>query len=387
MENFVYHNPVKIIFGIDVIDQLGDELTLLGNRILFVYGQKAIKDIGLYDLIIKNLEDAAISYAEFGDVQPNPLLSHVCKGIEVAREFNCDAVLAVGGGSVIDTAKAIAVGVKVKHDVWKFFNGRKSIPATLPLLSLPTIAGSGSEVNHAMALTNDVQALKFGFAHRYLYPQVCIADPTLSFSVPDKLVGSGAVDAFCHCFEPYLTTQAGGVGFQKRFLENSAKTIVESACGCIKNPSSYEHRAAMLWGSMMAMSSIGSAGLGKIYFSLHALEHGLSVTSDIPHGAGLSALLPGWLNYHKGVFVERIGTWGEHVFSVKGSNATEKVESTIAEIGQFLKSMGCPLSLSETGLDSEDLGKIAANVGEQARVWRLPGFDKQTVAEILEYCS
>ncbi len=386
MENFVYHSPVKIIFGRNVLDRLGDELSQLGSRVLFVYGRKAIKAIGLYDRIKNSLNDSGIDFIEFGEIRPNPLLSDVHRGIDAAAQAGCHSVLAVGGGSVIDTAKAVAAGVGVNHDVWKFFNGRKSVSKMLPLLTVPTIAGSGSEVNHGMVLTNDDLQLKFGFAHRKLYPETCLADPAITFSVPEGLTACGCVDVLCHCLEPYLTTEATGISLQRGFLENIAKTVMESSSGCIKDPESYDHRAAMLWSSMLATSSLASAGLGKLYFSLHALEHGISALHDVSHGIGLSALLPGWLTYHRNIYAERIAAFGEQLFNLQGSSTEKKVEATIAELKQFLLSIGCPTSLSAIKLSAADLGRIAAHTLEQSRIWRLPGLDEKKVADILFCC-
>ncbi len=384
MESFVYHHPVKIIFGLRALDQLGRELSFLGSRVLFVYGQRSIKQTGLHDRIIKILHQAGIAYTEFGGVQPNPLLSSVHRGIMAVRDTHCDAILAVGGGSVVDAAKAIGAGSLVEHDVWRFFTGKKSVSKTLPLLSVPTVAGSGSEINHGMVLTNDEQTLKFGFAHRCLYPRVCIADPSLTCSVSAEQTAYGCVDALCHSLEPYLTTHAPAIDFQRRFLENCAKTIIEATRSCLTEPSSHSHRAALLWSSMMALSPLSTAGLGRIHHSLHVLEHGVSALHNIPHGAGLAALLSGWLTSHLEEFCTPLSRWGEEVFGVTGATDTAKSQATVEALHHLLLSLGCPTRLSELGLAEGDLGPICAHAAAQLRVRGIPGLDERRSLAILK---
>ena len=383
MENFVFQHPVKIIFGCDVLDQLGHELSILGNHVLFVYGQASIKKTGLYARITEILENSGIVYTEFGGIHPNPLLSTVQNGVTVARESGCDSILAVGGGSVIDSGKAIGAGALVNHDVWKFFTGKKSVSSALPLMSVPTVAGFGSEINHGMVLTHDDLKLKFGFAHRYLYPHVCIADPSLTYDVAASQTAYGCVDALCHCLEPYLTTQAVGIEFQKRFMENSARTVIEATRGCLDTPRSPTHRASMLWSSMMAMSPLSTAGIGRIHHSLHVLEHGLSAIHNIPHGAGLAALLTGWLNYHLEQWTRSISAWGEEVLGVAGDTILRNAEATIQTLNRFMISLGCPVSLADLDLTERDLGPIAAHALQQLRVRRIPGLDERTSLAIL----
>jgi alcohol dehydrogenase YqhD (iron-dependent ADH family) len=385
MENFVYHHPVKIIFGRQVLDRLVEELSALGRRVLFVYGRDSLLRNGLHSRITGLVNGSGIELIEYGGVRPNPLLSTARQGIQVARQARCEAVLAVGGGSVIDTAKAISAGALVEHDVWKLFTGKKSVQRALPLLTLPTAAGSGSEANHGMVLTHDEKRYKFGFAHRRLYPKVCLADPSLTVTVAADQTSYGCVDALCHCLEPYLTTRAVGINFQRRLLEGCAKTLIEAARGCLEEPGSHSHRSTLLWASMMALSPLSTAGLGRVHHSLHVLEHGVSALHDIAHGAGLAALLPGWLGCQLEEFKASMSRWGEAVFGVNGQSFTEKSEATVQAVGSFLNSLGCPLNLGDLGLTQKDLGPIAAHAAAQLRVRRIPGLDEERALEILKH--
>jgi alcohol dehydrogenase YqhD (iron-dependent ADH family) len=183
MQNFVFHNPTKIIFGKDTISSIGSESAVFGKNALLVYGQKSIKRNGIYDQVVKSLQKAGMQIYEHSGVQSNPVLSHVQQGIDIAKKNQADVIVAVGGGSVIDSAKAIAAGAKVEHNVWKFFIGKKSIKEALPLTCVLTLAASGSEMNSGMVVTNEETQQKFGFANKHLFPKASILDPTATFSV------------------------------------------------------------------------------------------------------------------------------------------------------------------------------------------------------------
>lgn len=386
MQDFVFNHPVKILFGRNCLQRLGKELSNIGCRPLFVYGGTSIRESGLYDLIKAQLTEAGVACTEFGGVEPNPRISIARQGISTARAAACDSILAVGGGSVIDTAKAIGAGTSVNHDIWKFFTGKKTVRSSLPLVTVPTIAGSGSEINHGMVLTHDDLGYKFGFAHRLLYPQVCLADPSLSSTVSAEQTAFGAVDTLSHCIEPYMSSEGDGIGFQFTHLENICRSMLATAPLCMDHPDSYSGRAAMLWLSMTAMSPAATAGLGRVYHSLHALEHGLSARYGIAHGAGLAALLPGWLGCHQQRWEERIGRWGAQVFSMKKGSAIGQAAAVIAELTRYLDSLGCPVSLSQLGIPREELPLIAQHAEAQTGVRAIPGLDRDRALAILESC-
>jgi len=386
VDRFVYHHPVKIIFGADSVDSAGPEIAALGKRVLLVSGRSSLKTSGAWRRIMDSFSEQSAEITEFPGIQPNPLLSAVHDGIQVARSRQCEVVVGAGGGSVIDTAKAIAAGVAAGHDVWKFFTGKKSVVARLPLVTIPTIAGSGSEINHGIVLTNDRLGRKFGFGHRYLIPDVCIADPRLTCSVPTSLTAAGAVDTLCHCLEPYLSTPQSSVPLQKGVLETIGRTIIETVACCIENPHSVDHRSTMLWCSMAAMSGFGTAGLGKVAFTLHALEHAVSAVTGIAHGIGLAALLPGWLENHCHAFAGRVAEWGVRVFGVERAEPLQTAEQTISACRAFLRSIGCPTCLADVGVSARDLEVMADHAADQARIWRLREFTGESIRSALVRC-
>ncbi|HSH12609.1 MAG TPA: iron-containing alcohol dehydrogenase, partial [Desulfurivibrionaceae bacterium] len=206
MQNFVLHQTTKIIFGRETIAKIGPETAAFGHKVLLVYGCGSIKRNGIYLQVVESLAAAGLTVVEHGGVKSNPVLSHVRAGVELAKREQVEAVVAVGGGSVIDSAKAIAAGALVEHDVWQFFKGKKSIGAKLPLTCVLTLAAAGSEMNGGMVLTNEEKQQKFGIGNQVLKPEVSILDPAATFTVPATYTAYGAVDAVAHLLEFYFTT-------------------------------------------------------------------------------------------------------------------------------------------------------------------------------------
>lgn len=288
----------------------------------------------------------------------------------------------------MDTAKAIAAGVPAPHDIWKFFTGKKTVKQTLPVLCVPTLAGSGSDMNSGMVLTNDDKNLKFGFAHRMLYPRVSIADPSTTFSVPSEQTAFGAVDTITHCLEAYFsTTVFAETPFQNRFMENICRTTIETCTHILKTPEVYSHRATMLWLGSMALCGISTAGLGKIGFPLHLVEHGISALLDIPHGAGLSAVIPGWMRYHQSTFETKFAEFGKHVFDITGGNIQENATQTVDSLQEFLLSINCPTCLKDLDISPKHFPWIAQHCALQAKIWRMPEYNIEKITAILNICN
>ncbi|MCK5196627.1 MAG: iron-containing alcohol dehydrogenase, partial [Desulfobulbaceae bacterium] len=228
MRNFVLHNPTTVIFGTETVEQIGKETVQFGKKALLVYGKESIRKYGLYDKIKESLTDQGVEVIDHGGVQSNPGLSHVREGIAVAKKNNIDVIVAVGGGSVIDSAKAISAGAVVEHDVWQFFKGKKSIKSTLPLTCVLTLAAAGSEMNGGMVITNEETQEKFGTGNKHLNPAVSILDPTTTYTVPPDYTAYGAVDAIAHILEFYFTTADPSTPVQDRFMEGLVINIMES---------------------------------------------------------------------------------------------------------------------------------------------------------------
>lgn len=387
MQNFVFHNPTKILFGRGKIASIGEETRAWGKRALLAYGQQSIKTNGLHDQVTNALHQAGVQVVDFGGIRSNPLLSHVRQGIQLAKAQQIEVIVAVGGGSVIDSAKAIAAGAVAEHEVWKFFTGKKGVKQSLPVVCVATLAASGSEMNSGMVITNDQTREKFGFGHRLLYPKTSILDPEVTFSVPPALTAYGAVDALSHVLEFYLTAQDTETPVQARLMEGLIENAMTSCERCLNDPCDYNARADLMWTAALALSGLTAAGLGRVAMPIHLIAHALGALYNLPHGLALAALIPGWLRYHASLHQSRLCQLGLRSFSGRhAADTLSSAESTIDWLCEWLQRIHAPTSLSEIGLNARAIPLIAANSQGQARLWRLRDLPPEKIAVILELC-
>jgi alcohol dehydrogenase YqhD (iron-dependent ADH family) len=386
MDNFVLHNPTKILFGRNTIPLIGKETAAFGNNALLVYGRNSIKDNGIYQRVVSSLIEAGVQIHEHSGVQSNPLLNHVHDGIAKCRKHNCDVICAVGGGSVIDEAKAISAGVLVDHDVWKFLTGKKSIKQALPLTTVLTIAASGSESNSGMVITHDFKKQKFGFANRHLFPKTSILDPETTFSVPPDYTAFGAIDTLSHILEFYLTTQVEDSSVQDTLMEGLMKNVVMNTDRCLLDPTDYDARANLMWSASLALNGLISAGLGKVMFPMHLIEHSLSALYDVPHGAGLAITITGWMRYCTRTAPFRISKLGKNVFGIEANSVTESAHATTDYLFEWFKRIAAPTCLEDIGAGMESIPYIAANALPQAKVWRMREISEKVIKDILHCC-
>jgi len=386
MQNFIFENPTKIIFGQGQISRAGKEVARFGRTVLLVYGLESIKKNGVYDQVTASLREAGLNIVEFPGVKSNPMLSHTLKGIALARERQVEVVLAVGGGSVIDTAKTIAAGVKADHDVWDFFTYKKPIQSALPVLTVLTLAASASEMNAAAVMTREEGLQKFSIRSPHIQPRVSILDPTALFTLLPAYTAYSAVDAITHMLEPYFNNTEPDSRFQDRLVEGLIRTIMESTEIILKEPANYSARADMMWATTWAFNGLTSAGMGLISLPVHMIEHSLSAIYDIAHGAGLSIVLPGWMQYTLDRNARKLSRLAREIFLI--SEKDERL-AAIAGIGQFkawFAAIGSPTSLKEAGIPNEDIDKIAENAAVLAQVWQLKDYTREVITEILRQC-
>lgn len=386
MQNFVFHNPTKVLFGKNTVPSIGNETIAFGNRVLLVYGTGSIKNTGLYDQVKQSLQDAGAIITEHAGVQSNPILSHVRQGIKLAKENNCEVVCAVGGGSVIDEAKAICAGTPVQHDVWKFFTGKKSIKNPLPLTTVLTLAASGSEMNSGMVITNDITSQKFGFANKHLFPKTSILDPTCTFSVPADYTAYGAIDAVAHVLEFYFTTTDPYTPVQDRLMEGLVINAIESCNRVLADPLNYSARADLMWTATLALNGLTGAGLGKIGFPMHMIEHSLSAFYNVPHGAGLSAVIPSWMRTQMKLHPKRFAQFAERVFNTCEGSVEEMANQGIDSLTAWFEKVKAPTNLTSLEIPETDIPRIAENAMALAKVWRMRDYSEERITEILLEC-
>ena len=386
MDNFVLHNPTKILFGRNTLPSIGRETVFFGKSVLLVYGRDSIKENGVFQRVVSSLTEAGADIHEHPGVQSNPLLSHVNVGIAKCKHHKCEVICGVGGGSVIDEAKAISTGALVNHDVWKFLTGKKSIKDALPVTTVLTLAASGSESNSGMVITNDFKKQKFGFANRHLFPKISILDPETTFTVPPDYTVFGAIDALSHILEFYLTTQVEDSSVQDTMMEGLVKNIMMSADRCLMNPVDYDARANLMWAASLALNGLISAGLGKVLFPMHLIEHSLSALYGIPHGAGLAITIPGWMKYCSRTAPFRISQLGRNAFGIRADSDTESANATIEYLLQWFRGVAAPTCLEDIDVGRESIPQIAANALPQAKVWRMRETSEKVINDILHCC-
>lgn len=389
MQNFVFNNSTKILFGKNTLQSIGQETRLFGVKAMLVYGCRSLRASGAYASILQSLNQAGVAVIDFANIPSNPPLSKAREGINLAKKEKVEVLVGAGGGSVIDMAKAIAAGAVVEHDVWKFFTGKKSVKGTLPVTTVLTLPASGSEMNSGMVLTHDERQEKFGFGHRLLFPKTSILDPELSFTVPPDYTAYGAVDAACHLLEFYLTTRDEDTPVQRRLIEGLLTTIMDSCTRCLKDPKDYGGRANLMWAATLALNGLTAAGLGRVGFPMHLLEHSLSGRYNTPHGAGLAALLPGWMEYYKKEAPQRLAALGSHVFPAEAlhqATPEQLADHFIASLTRWLLHIKVPTSLTELNIPSSDIPRIANHCVGLAKVWRLREYTQPLLEQILR-CS
>lgn len=354
MENFTYFNPTKLHFGKGVLADVGKTVTTYGKRVLLVYGRGSVKRSGLYDSIMANLKNSGVEVIEYGGIKPNPGVEDVDKAAGLGRNNNVDVVLAVGGGSVIDSAKIISITIPVNHTAWDFY-AKKAVPAkAVPLIAVLTLAATGTEMNPFAVLQNEKAGRKDGFTSDLIFPAHSFLDPEVTFTVPPVQTAYGIADLIAHCFETYFSK--GDCSLSDRFIFSIIADAMEWAPALLKNLTGYEERAAIMYDATLALNLLTANGKGAGDWGVHAMGHLLSLKYDVPHGASLSILFPAWLKIHRDRCPGRIQKLGAAL-----ANTTD-IDETIRFIENFFRSVGAPVRLSEVGIGVDKHEEIISNM-------------------------
>jgi alcohol dehydrogenase YqhD (iron-dependent ADH family) len=359
MENFIYHNPTKLIFGKGQLEQLKTEVPAYGNKVLLVYGGGSIKRTGLYDQVIEQLKEINLTFFELSGVEPNPRISTVRKGVEICKSEGIEFILAVGGGSVIDCTKAIAAGAKYEGDTWDIVIKKTMVKDALPFGTVLTLAATGSEMNPSSVITNWETNEKYGWGSPFVYPRFSILDPVNTFTVPRNQTVYGIVDMMSHTFENYFH-KAEHTELQDRMCESLLITVMETAPKLLENLEDYEHRATMLYCGTMALNGMLSMGY-RGDWATHNLEHAVSAVYDIPHGGGLAILFPNWMKHTLSTNPERYQQLAVRVFRVdpEGKSTEEAGLEGIEKLREFWTSIDAPSRLADYDIDDSKLEVMA----------------------------
>lgn len=379
---FVYQSPTKILFGREMQKQVGAECKKIADNVLLHYGGGSIKRSGLYDEVLRSLREAGANVFELGGVQPNPRVSLVREGIRLCREQDIGLLLAVGGGSAIDSAKAIAIGAKYGGDVWDLFTKRAPIADALPVATVLTIPAAGSETSPNSVITNEETCEKLGAGSPLMRPVFSVLNPALCFTLPAYQMACGVSDMLAHAMERYFTNTPS-VDYSDRLLEATMRSIIHTAPRLLDNPSDYDAWSNIMWAGTVVHNGILGMGREEDWGS-HGIEHQLSAVYDIAHGAGLAVVFPAWIKAVYRHAPARFVQYAQRVWDV--DLAQENPERIILEgvrrLEAFYTSLGLPVRLGQLQIDDRDFAQMAERVTRYGPAGHFKALSAQDVEDI-----
>lgn len=385
MENFKYYNPTKVLFGNDVLDHLCPEITAYGSKALLVIGKTSVKTSGLYARVVSLMNICGISHYTYEGIKANPLYQDADEAVALAKEKQVDMIIAIGGGSVIDTAKAIAMGFYVNHSVWDFYLQKAAKPTqALPLFTILTLAATGTEMNSGTVLQNNETGKKLGYSAPCLFPKVSFLDPSLTLTVPPNQTAYGVSDLISHALEQFFGK--GESPLSDLYTAAVIKLAVQYGIQAIENPSNYEAREQIMWLATNALNGTLKAGKNAGDWGVHDYEHTLSVLFDIAHGAGLSILYPAWLKHHQPGINSKLAFLAKNVFDVDDSDQTTAANLFIQKLAQFYTQIGTPTKLSEVDILPTEKNKILDNLKSNkvnGSVYKLNEVDYEAILDLM----
>jgi alcohol dehydrogenase YqhD (iron-dependent ADH family) len=378
MDSFTFFNPTKIDFGAGKEQLIGQHLAEHGiKKVLLCYGSDRIKRDGLFAVVSKSLAAHDIQFIECGGIVSNPVLSKVRDAISLARHHQVQAILSVGGGSVLDSAKAIAAGVLHEGDVWDLFIGKANIEGALPVFDILTLAATGSEMNGGAVITNEATKEKFAILSGHTFPKVSIINPALMNTVSRDYLVYSAADIIAHAIEGYFTATVQP-HFHSRLVEAIINTVIETTETLLVDPNDDNARAEFAWASTQALNGLIYSGTGGYSYPNHMIEHALSALFNVPHGAGLSVVMPAWMKWYHHRNPAQFERLASHVFGVASA------EQGIAALEKWFDKIGAPTRLSQLGITDADLPATIENVLGNAHYFGLADtYTRDVVSAIL----
>lgn len=389
MNSFVYDIPVKVYFGENQLQHLGEELSKFGKRVLLTYGGGSIKKTGLYDTVMSEIEKNGLEVFELSGIEPNPRIESVRKGVRICKDEKIDVLLAVGGGSTLDATKFMAAGACVEHDPWDFLSEKWApIEKALPVITVLTLAATGSEMDAGGVISNPETQDKIGRLAPPMLPKVSFLDPTLTYTVSPYQTACGAADMMSHIMEVYFNMEQD-LYMLDCFMEGMMRTIIKYAPIAMREPENYEARANLMWTSSWAINGFVNGGKQQAW-SCHPMEHELSAIYDITHGLGLAILTPRWMEYCLDEStVSKYVQFGINVFGIYGQQEPMVIaRQSIEKLSEFLfGTLGLKRTFTEVGIRAEDFPVMARKACGNGV---LPGFKplaQEDVERIFEMCQ
>ena len=379
MKAFTYYNPTRIEFGKGKEKNIGQYIAEYGiTKVLIVYGSERIRKSGLFDTVADSLTDNKISYEALGGVQSNPVLSKVYEGVALAKSSGAEAVLAVGGGSVLDSSKAIAAGATYDGDVWDFFTYKAVPNKALKIFDIITLAATGSEMNNFAVVTKEETKEKFNLAGAATFPTVSVINPELQATVTNEYLVYSAADIFAHSLDMYLSATYLPQ-YMAGYVENILKTVIRTTEILLADPDNYEARAEFAWAATQALNFTTFCGIENNRYDTHFIEHTLSAEYNIAHGAGLSIIMPAWMKWQKNNLPERFVQFAKNMFNVEGADAG------IEALKQWYLKIGTPVTLKEGNIPEEDIPMLVEKLSVVAKMWGAEAlYTKEMITTVLK---
>lgn len=343
MENFILYNPTKIHFGRNVIENLNKSINRYGQKVLLIYGRGSIKKNGIYDQVILQLKKSGAEVTEYAGIRPNPIIEDVDAAATLGREKQVDMILAVGGGSVIDSAKIISITIPVRHSGWEFIKGRKKPQKAIPLIAVLTLAATGTEMNRFAVIQNNETKEKLGYGDMLTYPKESFLDPSYTISVSRDYTAFGIVDLIAHSLEAFFGD--GKASLSDRFVYSIILEAMENGVPLLKDLSNYSLREKIMYAATNALNNLTVYGRKSGDWGVHSIGHVLSLLYDVPHGASLSIAYLAWLKLQKDRIPDRITELGLNLFG------TSKPGDAIEELESFFSSLESPIRLKDININ------------------------------------
>jgi len=391
MYPFVFSVPTKIVFGAGEVKKVGSEAAAFGKKAMLVtYDETFVKKVGFYDKVADSCKAAGVELLEFFGVKSNPTAEHAAIGIEMAKKEKPDVLIAVGGGSAMDTAKYIGIAAKYDGDPWDFVLGKAKIEKTIPVITVVTIPATSSELNGTAVITNETLRRKDGFANPVMKPAVTILDPELTYTIPLRQTAYSAADIVSHLLEHYLGNDLAFTPYQDHFCEGGIRSIMECMDRILKDPQDHDARAIMMWQASFAWNGFYDCGFGIANSNIHILGHSLSNFYDTPHGAAMSVTILATLRYFVKTRTKRYAQFAREVFGVRDSDDMIAAQAGIAAIEAWLRKIGTPTTLAEAGItDPDAIDKMTPDAMKTAIAWGEAekwGYSEDMIREQFKLC-
>ncbi|WP_040975467.1 iron-containing alcohol dehydrogenase [Necropsobacter massiliensis] len=379
MYSFSFRNPTRIEFGVDKEKNIGAYMHQFGvKKTLLVYGSERIKQSGLFDDVAASLNANGIEFVAFGGIKSNPILSKVNEGIKLVRQQGIDSILSVGGGSCLDSAKAIAAGALYAGDVWDFFIDKAVVEKNLPIFDIMTLAATGSEMNNGGVVMNEQTQQKYAINGEDLYPKVSVINPKLQATVSRDYLVYSAADIIAHSIEGYFTAsvQPELINMQ---VEANIKTVIRTTEILLNDPNDLDARGEFAWAATMALNGLTYVGTTGFSYPNHMIEHALSAICDVPHGAGLSVVMPAWMTWWKKRNRPQFERFAREIFGLRTA------EEGIAALKSWFAKIGTPTTLAQLAVNDKQLSAVIDNAVQNAKDWQMSDiYTKAAITEVFD---